>query len=288
MGKWFGAAAAVLLGLVTGWLLRPASERSSWENVRKSARATQPASPDLAPSYPPLPEPKPPWKLRSTVALADLDQIDPTPLRLAHAVVALQSASAEEISAYWHKHRPTNQDERLLDRLLLRRWLELNPTAALAAAAGRKDERVAWQCYGVVDPHAALRLATGLRSRFVQDILLGCAQSDPRLALQLVEQYPHYQEQVQWTARNSLSGLDWQESLEFIFHHHALHEWAKHDLLAALNWAQQRPHQLTRDLEWKGLVEPLIDKHPTASSPFQLTSSPPSITPTRSRTATID
>lgn len=248
-GKWLWLAAGA--GLLAGHFARRWSPATPPQP--KAADTAVPTKPGREKLIPPYLEAA--WQLSSTDrSLETLRGLPAGARRIAETALWLSDADAREIAAWYPAllaEKPV--DGQLLD-LLMVRWMELDPRAALGAVKGREDEeRRAWWSWGLVDPEAAIRECEARNAGYQTWIMRGAAFVNPRLAVRLMEEHPAMKfPGVEDSIRLGLQNGSWQDALDYSYSPRVLRQWAQDDPERAFDWALDHAREVEASNEGGG------------------------------------
>ena len=202
------------------------------------------------------------WGVRDGLGLATLRTSPAGVKRTAETALWLGRASAEELAEWWPAlaaEKP--QDGGLLD-LVMERWMELAPLAALSQLAGSPEEFRAWWAWGKVDPGTAMKQAKAFKSGHAWRVLQGAGAGDPLTAIRLVEEHPALgNSTVEQAIIAGLQNLGWRDSLTYRFSSATLRDWAEHEPDRAFEWALAHASKVDSDT-WTRLIENLNESDP--------------------------
>lgn len=178
----------------------------------------------------------------------------------------LPRATPDELQQFWqHLTTPKPGDYPLLP-LLMSRWMQVAPEAALAATAGTPYEAMPWTAWGKVNPELAVQEAKRRNSGFLARVLEGAATVHPELVRRLLDQDPGmFDLNMRSMLAKGLESDSWQTSLQLWFHWQKLEAWARDDPEKAWEWALQNPSKVSSDISydpWARVVGPMLEIDP--------------------------
>lgn len=268
VGLWRrGLSGVAWLGVVlgVGWLTGYWWERTWRENGGGGAPQEEAEkAAGSAARLPLVPYRTPAWGVRG-VELGDLRGIPAGVRRTAEAVLWLERATPEEIAQWWPElavEKPL--DHGLMD-LVMVRWMELAPLAALNKVGGTAQEYRAWWAWGKVAPEEAVRQAKAFKSGHLWRVLQGAGEGDPVTAIRLVQENPAFDyPAVEYAIKAGLKNMGWRESLDYLYDAGTLRRWASYDAGRAFDWALEHQERID-PVTWTKLVE-----HLNVSDPAKL------------------
>lgn len=142
-----------------------------------------------------------PSTLKSTDTLETLAALDDKSL-YARLALWMVDASEQDIAAYWQGYREKPGRENDITDLIFINWTRLDPAAAIAAAAGTKDEHHAWWAWSCHDPKAALSAAIARNPDRVNNVTWGIGEFHSEWLRE------HFDEIPESGRDNAFEGLD--------------------------------------------------------------------------------
>jgi len=169
--------------------------------------------------------------------------VSPATLEKVELVGRIPTLTAGEIDKIW-QNKP---DDHRIRTLLLRRWCEVAPEAALERVENTDLEWHFWKAWGRTDGEAAFHRANEKSQYFLKSVLEGIAQIDPHHALAILEENGGFPNNlappsVLDTIVSGLAKNDWEAALEFQANGHRyrrtspMFEWAAAEPERALVW----------------------------------------------------
>lgn len=242
------------IGWLTGHLLH-----------RTALAAAVTAANDAAIAHPSAPAAaftKPAWGIRDGVGLAAIRDAPAGVKRTAETALWLGHAKAGEIAEWWPTLAAEKPQNRGLLDLVMVRWMELEPLAALARVTGTPEEFRAWWAWGKINPTLALRQAKAFKSGHVWRVIQGAGAGDPLTAIRLAEENPAFAyPAVEAAIKDGLKTLGWRESLEYRFDGSTLRSWADYEPDRAFTWALGHTQKVDATT-WSALVARLNESDP--------------------------
>ena len=186
----------------------------------------------------------------------------------------LLDADEAELAEVWEGLKYDNETSDAFRKLLMRRWMMLNPEAALAAIRRTQHKEWAWAEWGRIDAVRAFdaveREARTGSVEAAQTALRGLATVNPRKVMDLLERYPNLKDMnVEKAVALGLARLNPREAMlysegDYMGRGEPLAMWAKKDPDAALAWYLKvgKGRSLTND--FMTLAKTLAQEHPGA------------------------
>ena len=205
--------------------------------------------------------------LYSTDTLEDLLE-DESSAQFGRIALWLLDATPGEVAQLWEGLTKTHPHPQGSLQLVMMKWAQMDPTAAMAAAVGTQWENLAWASWAEADPRAAIAAVGRDNSIFASTVLRAIGTVDPELALQLMKEYP---EAVSSTSiegiAEGLAKIDPQRGVEFALSHRwvpveALRSWARSDPDEFLQWCAQSGVGGSRRIRVREALEVLVREHP--------------------------
>lgn len=242
----------------------------AFKRSRGSASPLTPAAPASSPNRSIAQSPNFPsaatWKIHGNLTLSDLIQQSPGPRRMAEVVMWLPRATPEELQQFWQHLTTTTPRDHELYPLLMGRWMELAPEAALAATAGTPYEAMPWTAWGKVNPELAVQEAKRRNCGYLAQVLEGAATVQPELVRRLLDQHPGmFDLSMRSRLAKGLETDSWQSSLQLWFHWQKLEDWARDEPGKAWDWALANPSKVSSDSgydPWARVVGPMLETDP--------------------------
>jgi hypothetical protein len=244
-----------------GWLTGHLGHRTVLAAAATGAEAS-PAAAAAGPAAMVTPFTAPAWGVRDGVELAALREAPAGVKRTAEAALWLGRANAAEIAQWWPALAGEKPQDWGLLNLVMVRWVELDPLAALARVSGTAEEFRAWWAWGKVDPILAMRQAKAFKSGHIWRVIQGAGAGDPLTAIRLAEENPEFAyPAVEEAIKDGLKDLSWRDSLDYRYAAATLREWAKYEPDRAFAWALDHAPKVDA-ATWTKLVEHLNESDP--------------------------
>ncbi|WP_035614902.1 hypothetical protein [Haloferula sp. BvORR071] len=157
----------------------------------------------------------------------------------------LLDASAEDIAAFWDQYRQRNSYETdHWDKLVMfRRWIQLDPEGAIAAAKRDGAEESALWARAMLDPMSVLPAKPGFGSRWDDIATSAVMRFHPDLALKMIRDNPNLiADSDPDKIANEIAGDDREKALTYLVENGQLHlteplqRWTREDPQAAFAW----------------------------------------------------
>lgn len=255
-----GALGWLVVAGSLGWLTGHLLHRTRLSPTATAVTVVGSGRPNPSAAF--VPYTQPGWGVRDGLGLAALKETPAGVKRTAESALWLTHASSGDIAAWWPTlaaEKP--QDQRLLD-LVMVRWMELEPLAALARVTGTPEEFRAWWAWGKINPLLAIKQAKAFQSGYVWRVIQGAGAGDPLTAIRLAEENPEFAyPAVEDAIKEGLKSLGWRESLAYRFDANTLRSWAAYEPDRAFAWALDHAPQVDVTT-WTRLVECLNPGNP--------------------------
>jgi hypothetical protein len=249
----------VLLAGGLGWLTGHLLHRTALA-ATAAARTGEPLT---CPVSPFVPFTEPAWGVRAGLGLAALRETPAGVKRTAETACWLGQATAAEIGEWWPTLAAEKPQDGGLLELVMVRWMELDPLAAMAQVAGTAEEFRAWWAWGKVNPTVAMRQAKAFKSGYVWRVLQGAGAGDPLTAIRLAEENPEFAyPAVEDAIKDGLKNIGWRDSLEYRFDSSTLRDWAEYEPDRAFAWALDHASKVD-PATWTKLVERSNESDPS-------------------------
>ncbi|WP_367872043.1 hypothetical protein [Luteolibacter sp. Populi] len=161
----------------------------------------------------------------------------------------LIDASAEDIAAFWHDYRDRKPPEadHWSTVVMFRRWTQLDPEAAMAAAKRDGAEEAAIWGRAMHDPKAVLPAKPDFTNRLDNTAVYAVMRFNPDLALKMIEEDPTLiSETDPDKLANEIAGDDPEKAMTFLLENgqphltEPLQRWTRDDPEGALAWMRLR------------------------------------------------
>jgi hypothetical protein len=198
------------------------------------------------------------------------NSVSPETLEKVGFVERIPTLTAGEIDNIW-RNKPS--DHRLRT-LLLRRWCEVAPEAALETVKNTDLEWHFWKAWGRIDGEAAFHCASEKSQYFLSSVLEGIAQKDPHHALAILEENGGFPNDlappsVLGTIVSGLAKDDWEAALEFQVNRHRyrhasiIFDWSAAEPERALIWLASNQHAYDKKVA-REIAAQVAEKNPQA------------------------
>ncbi len=179
----------------------------------------------------------------------------------------LLGAGEQDIAAYWNGYRTRKNREMYIADLVFINWTRLNPSGAIAAVAGTKDDYFPWWAWTAHDPQAALAAAMATAPKMVDRVARGIGGFHPDWLREHLDQIPEASRSSALSSFKEVGDTENPlETLKFIrensmdFDKGIFKSLVRKDPWEAFEWIQQNPSlQTGRYRSENGPLDVLLD-----------------------------